>query len=87
MIVKRDKRESFANDFNRKITFVQNIEILDVANEVNVNKTNNFIEIIVEKKDDEVKNEKNEKSEENEKNEKNNAKNFDFFACFVRTCS
>ena len=111
IIVSRDIREDFANAIvDRKVVFVQNIEIFDVANdvtnEINVDKTNDFIEIINDEKSDEVvdaidvkneknekvnstvvKDEKDEKNEKNEKDEKNNAKNFDFFACFVRTCS
>ena len=81
MIVKRGRRDDFACDFDRKTIFVQTIEILDVADEVGTDKTNDFIEVIVEEEGDEVKDEESEESEED------NAKNFDFFVCFVRTCS
>ena len=113
MIVKRDKRESFTNDFDRETLSAQNIEILDVANEVDADKTNDFIEVTDGEEDDEITNSivvegeenektnsivvKNEKDEENEANnfivikdeesENVNAENFNFFVCFVRTCS
>ena len=84
MIVKRNKRENFADDFDREIIFVQNIEIFDVASDVSVDKTSDFIEMTNDEKNGEVVNSIVVKDE---KSEKSNSENFDFFACFVRTCS
>ena len=75
-----------ADDFIEIINDEKNDEVvdaIDVKNEKNEKneKTNSIV----------VKDEKNEKNETNNfiviKNENVNAKNFDFFACFVRTCS
>ena len=60
LIVKRDKREKIFNFFDFEIIFVHDIEFFDVTNDVivvineviNASKTNDFIEI--------VENEKNE---------------------------
>ena len=65
-IVNRDKRENFVNKVvDRKTVFVQNIEIFNVASDVtckiDVNKTNNFIEIIDKKKTTKKKRKKRKK--------------------------
>ena len=77
-IIERDKRENVKSDFDRKITLIQNIDFRNVViNDININKTNNFID-------------KNNKVTNTivTKNEKNLFLNFfDFFVCFVRICS
>ena len=100
MIVRRGRRDDLACDFDRETTFVQNIGILDVANEVNADKAGDSIEVIDEKKNGEIKDEKGDEKNEaanaidakGEENEKSNLivilnSFFGFFACFVRTCS
>ena len=72
MSIKRDIREDIENDFDRKTTFVHNIDFFDVAIDV----TNEIIavaNIVINEMTMMIA-----KSEENF---------FDFLQCFIRTCS